>query len=210
MQKQLTGHQSLLIGQQVAPEILAAHTAWVKGSKEIARLMLMTMDSEISTKSGKLLAYDNASGVEDSVFAQQDEQELLIRTYARFPLLKAGRRACQLARPGGKTGPQGTTYHSRSVYYIDAEDMELGDLGDLANKYQSRFNRNQMIFNLTTVKNILMYLRILKDMFQVYGSSLDWIMVFVFNGTVRMIGKELPSPKVFSLLHCNAEYIAAL
>ncbi|GJW00095.1 retrotransposon protein, putative, ty1-copia subclass [Tanacetum coccineum] len=34
-------------GQHVAPEILAAHTAWVKGSKEIAGLMLMTMEPEI-------------------------------------------------------------------------------------------------------------------------------------------------------------------
>ncbi|GJR33545.1 hypothetical protein Tco_1209229 [Tanacetum coccineum] len=29
-------------GQHVAPEILAAHTAWVKGSKEITGLILMT------------------------------------------------------------------------------------------------------------------------------------------------------------------------
>ncbi|GJX50070.1 hypothetical protein Tco_0276915 [Tanacetum coccineum] len=34
-------------GQHVAPEILAAHTAWVKGSKKIAGLMLMTMEPEI-------------------------------------------------------------------------------------------------------------------------------------------------------------------
>nr|GEW09047.1 zinc finger, CCHC-type [Tanacetum cinerariifolium] len=34
-------------GQHVAPEILAAHTAWIKGSKEIAGLMLMTMEPEI-------------------------------------------------------------------------------------------------------------------------------------------------------------------
>nr|GFA67300.1 zinc finger, CCHC-type [Tanacetum cinerariifolium] len=34
-------------GKQVAPEILAAHTPWVKGSKEIAGLMLMTMEPEI-------------------------------------------------------------------------------------------------------------------------------------------------------------------
>ncbi|GJT78064.1 hypothetical protein Tco_1044789 [Tanacetum coccineum] len=33
-------------GQHVAPEILAAHTAWVKGSKEIVGLMLMTMQAE--------------------------------------------------------------------------------------------------------------------------------------------------------------------
>ncbi|GJU79723.1 hypothetical protein Tco_1282088 [Tanacetum coccineum] len=29
------------------PEVLAAHTAWMKGSKEIAGLMLMTMEPEI-------------------------------------------------------------------------------------------------------------------------------------------------------------------
>ncbi|GJT40628.1 zinc finger, CCHC-type containing protein [Tanacetum coccineum] len=34
-------------GQQVAPEALAAHAAWVKGSKEIAGIMLMTMEPEI-------------------------------------------------------------------------------------------------------------------------------------------------------------------
>ncbi|GKE64810.1 hypothetical protein Tco_1518971, partial [Tanacetum coccineum] len=34
-------------GQQVAPKALAAHAAWVKGSKEIAGLMLMTMEPDI-------------------------------------------------------------------------------------------------------------------------------------------------------------------
>nr|GEU51048.1 hypothetical protein [Tanacetum cinerariifolium] len=34
-------------GQQVAPEALAAHAAWVKRSKEITGLMLMTLDLEI-------------------------------------------------------------------------------------------------------------------------------------------------------------------
>nr|GEY97779.1 hypothetical protein [Tanacetum cinerariifolium] len=34
-------------GQHVSPEILAAHNAWIKGSKEIDGLMLMTMDPEI-------------------------------------------------------------------------------------------------------------------------------------------------------------------
>ncbi|GJS92643.1 hypothetical protein Tco_0799611 [Tanacetum coccineum] len=34
-------------GQLVALEITAAHTAWIKGSKEIAGLMLMTMEPEI-------------------------------------------------------------------------------------------------------------------------------------------------------------------
>ncbi|GJW78954.1 retrotransposon protein, putative, ty1-copia subclass [Tanacetum coccineum] len=34
-------------GQQVAPEALTAHAAWVNGSKEIAGIMLMTMEPEI-------------------------------------------------------------------------------------------------------------------------------------------------------------------
>nr|GEU48089.1 retrotransposon protein, putative, Ty1-copia subclass [Tanacetum cinerariifolium] len=34
-------------GQHVAPEILAAHTVWIKVSKEIAGLMLMTMEPDI-------------------------------------------------------------------------------------------------------------------------------------------------------------------
>ncbi|GJR12818.1 hypothetical protein Tco_0795470 [Tanacetum coccineum] len=34
-------------GQQVAPKIIAAHNAWIKGSKEIAGLMLMTIEPEI-------------------------------------------------------------------------------------------------------------------------------------------------------------------
>nr|GFA19049.1 hypothetical protein [Tanacetum cinerariifolium] len=44
--------------QQVTPEALAAHAAWVKGSKEIARLMLITMDSKIQQNPENLNAYD--------------------------------------------------------------------------------------------------------------------------------------------------------
>ncbi|GJS14223.1 zinc finger, CCHC-type containing protein [Tanacetum coccineum] len=68
-----------LAGQQVAPEILAAHNAWVKGSKEIARLMLMTMDSEIQQNLENLHAYDMLQELK-TLFAQQAEQELLQTT----------------------------------------------------------------------------------------------------------------------------------
>nr|GFD55163.1 zinc finger, CCHC-type [Tanacetum cinerariifolium] len=34
-------------GQQVPPADLAAHAAWVKGQKEVAVLVLLTMDLEI-------------------------------------------------------------------------------------------------------------------------------------------------------------------
>nr|GEX90181.1 hypothetical protein [Tanacetum cinerariifolium] len=46
-------------GQQVAPEILIAHTAWIKGSKEIVGLMLMTMEPEIQRNLENLHEFDS-------------------------------------------------------------------------------------------------------------------------------------------------------
>ncbi|GKE00606.1 zinc finger, CCHC-type containing protein, partial [Tanacetum coccineum] len=48
--------------QQVAPEIIAAHNAWIKDSKEIARHMLMTMEPEIQRNLENL----HAKGVKNS------------------------------------------------------------------------------------------------------------------------------------------------
>nr|GEW63750.1 hypothetical protein [Tanacetum cinerariifolium] len=45
-------------GQQVASEILAAHNAWIKGSKEIVGLMLMTMEPEIQRNLEPLHAHE--------------------------------------------------------------------------------------------------------------------------------------------------------
>nr|GEU84034.1 zinc finger, CCHC-type [Tanacetum cinerariifolium] len=47
-----------LLGQQVPPEALAAHAAWVKGKKEVAMLMLLTVDLEIQRNLAHLGAYD--------------------------------------------------------------------------------------------------------------------------------------------------------
>ncbi|GJW99409.1 zinc finger, CCHC-type containing protein [Tanacetum coccineum] len=66
-------------GQHVTPEILAAHTAWVKGSKEIAGLMLMTMEPEIQRNLENLHANDMLKELK-ALFAQQAEQELLQTT----------------------------------------------------------------------------------------------------------------------------------
>ncbi|GJW89048.1 hypothetical protein Tco_0164388 [Tanacetum coccineum] len=66
-------------GQHVAPEILAAHTAWVKGSKEIVGLMLMTMEPEIQQNLENLHANDMLKELK-TLFAQQAEQELLQTT----------------------------------------------------------------------------------------------------------------------------------
>nr|GEV72844.1 retrotransposon protein, putative, Ty1-copia subclass [Tanacetum cinerariifolium] len=45
-------------GQQIAPEVLEAHYAWIKRSKEIAGLMLMSMDSEIQRNLEPLHAHE--------------------------------------------------------------------------------------------------------------------------------------------------------
>nr|GFA31371.1 hypothetical protein [Tanacetum cinerariifolium] len=66
-------------GQKVAPEILAAHTAWVKGSKEIAGLMLMTIEPEIQQNLEPLHAHEMLKELK-ILFAQQAEQELLQTT----------------------------------------------------------------------------------------------------------------------------------
>nr|GEU57217.1 hypothetical protein [Tanacetum cinerariifolium] len=66
-------------GQHVAPEILAAHTAWIKGSKEIVGLMLMTMDPEIQRHLENLHAHEMLLELK-TLFAQQAEQELLQTT----------------------------------------------------------------------------------------------------------------------------------
>ncbi|GKC95126.1 hypothetical protein Tco_1160568, partial [Tanacetum coccineum] len=57
-------------GQLVAPEITTAHTVWIKGSKEIIGIMLMTMEPE------NLHAYEMLQELKTQ-FAQQAEQELL-------------------------------------------------------------------------------------------------------------------------------------
>ncbi|GJT90344.1 zinc finger, CCHC-type containing protein [Tanacetum coccineum] len=56
--------------QQVASEALAAHTTWVKGSKEIDRLMLMTMKPDIQQNLENLSAYDMLQELK-TLFSQQ-------------------------------------------------------------------------------------------------------------------------------------------
>nr|GEV14379.1 zinc finger, CCHC-type [Tanacetum cinerariifolium] len=63
-------------GQHVAPEILIAHTAWIKGSKEIAGLMLMTMYPDIQQNMETLHAHEMLLELK-TLFAHQAEQELL-------------------------------------------------------------------------------------------------------------------------------------
>nr|GFC50690.1 zinc finger, CCHC-type [Tanacetum cinerariifolium] len=66
-------------GQHVAPEILAAYNAWIKESKEIAGLMLITIEPEIQQNLEPLHAHEMLRELK-TLFAQQAEQELLQTT----------------------------------------------------------------------------------------------------------------------------------
>ncbi|GJU43179.1 zinc finger, CCHC-type containing protein [Tanacetum coccineum] len=65
-----------LPGQQVPPEALAAHAAWVKGQKEVVVLMLLTMDLEIQRNLAHLGAYDMLQELK-ALYSKQAKQELL-------------------------------------------------------------------------------------------------------------------------------------
>ncbi|GKF45581.1 hypothetical protein Tco_0135383, partial [Tanacetum coccineum] len=57
-------------------DVLTTHAAWVKASKEIAGLMLMTMEPDIQMNLEQLGAYDMLKELK-MLFAQQAKQELL-------------------------------------------------------------------------------------------------------------------------------------
>ncbi|GJV30881.1 zinc finger, CCHC-type containing protein [Tanacetum coccineum] len=73
-------------GQVVDPDVLAAHTTWIKASKEIAGLMLMTMDPKIQKNLEHLGAYDMLTELK-TLFSQQVEKELL-QTVREFHVCK--------------------------------------------------------------------------------------------------------------------------
>ncbi|GJV51955.1 zinc finger, CCHC-type containing protein [Tanacetum coccineum] len=62
--------------QVLHPDVLATHSAWVKASKEIVGLMLMTMDPDIQKNLEQLGAYDMLKELK-TLYAQQAEHELL-------------------------------------------------------------------------------------------------------------------------------------
>nr|GFB01468.1 zinc finger, CCHC-type [Tanacetum cinerariifolium] len=66
-------------GQVLPPDVLNTHTAWVKASKEIASLMLMTIDPDIQNNLEQLGLYDMLKELK-TLYAQQADQELLQTT----------------------------------------------------------------------------------------------------------------------------------
>ncbi|GKC45653.1 zinc finger, CCHC-type containing protein, partial [Tanacetum coccineum] len=63
-------------GQVIPPDVLNTHTAWVKASKEIVGLMLMTIDPEIQKTLEHLGAFDMLKELK-TLYVQQADQELL-------------------------------------------------------------------------------------------------------------------------------------
>ncbi|GJS91059.1 zinc finger, CCHC-type containing protein [Tanacetum coccineum] len=63
-------------GQANPPDVITTHQAWVKAQKEIAGLMLMTMDPEIQKTLEHLGAYDILKELK-MLYVQQADQELL-------------------------------------------------------------------------------------------------------------------------------------
>ncbi|GJT29587.1 hypothetical protein Tco_0909862 [Tanacetum coccineum] len=82
------------VGQQVAPKALAAHVAWVKGSKEIAGIMLMTMEPEIQLDLENLSAYEMLKELK-TLFAQQADHELL-QTVQNYSMHDMGKTVNEL------------------------------------------------------------------------------------------------------------------
>nr|GEY32686.1 zinc finger, CCHC-type [Tanacetum cinerariifolium] len=66
----------MILVLQVPPAALAAHAAWVKGQKEVAVLMLLTMDLEIQRNLAHLGAYDMLQELK-AMYSKQAQQELL-------------------------------------------------------------------------------------------------------------------------------------
>ncbi|GJX29089.1 zinc finger, CCHC-type containing protein [Tanacetum coccineum] len=63
-------------GQANPPDVVTTHQAWVKAQKEIAGLMLMTMDPDIQKNLEHLGAYDMLKELK-TLYVQQADQELL-------------------------------------------------------------------------------------------------------------------------------------
>ncbi|GKB48538.1 hypothetical protein Tco_0899291 [Tanacetum coccineum] len=73
-------------GQVIPQDVHYTHTAWVKASKEIAGLILMTMDPDIQKNLEHLGAYDMLKELK-TLYAQQADQELL-QTVRKFHACK--------------------------------------------------------------------------------------------------------------------------
>nr|GFB36233.1 zinc finger, CCHC-type [Tanacetum cinerariifolium] len=78
------------VRQVLPPNVLNTHTVWVKASKEIVGLMLMTMDPDIQKNMEHLGVYDMLKELK-TLYVQQADQELLL-TVSEFHACKQKER----------------------------------------------------------------------------------------------------------------------
>ncbi|GJX69406.1 zinc finger, CCHC-type containing protein [Tanacetum coccineum] len=83
-------------GEQIPPEDLATHAAWVKGQREVAVLMLLTMDLDIQRNLAHLGAYDMLQELK-AMFSKQAEQELSWQTVRELSTLASSDEGQSLA-----------------------------------------------------------------------------------------------------------------
>nr|GFB14237.1 zinc finger, CCHC-type [Tanacetum cinerariifolium] len=95
-------------GQVLPSDVLNTHNAWVKASKEIAGLILMTMDPDIQKNLEQLGAYDMLKELK-TLYAQQAEQELL-QNVREF-------HACKQEEGQSQLGEINGTIHSPMTYF---------------------------------------------------------------------------------------------
>ncbi|GKB19323.1 hypothetical protein Tco_0853246 [Tanacetum coccineum] len=86
LEQQISAMPIPFAGQVLPPDVLAGHSTWYKAQKEIAGLMLMTMEPDIQKNLEHHGAYDMLKKLK-SLFAQQAEQELL-QTVREFHVCK--------------------------------------------------------------------------------------------------------------------------
>nr|GEX53614.1 hypothetical protein [Tanacetum cinerariifolium] len=115
------------LGQQVPPQALAAHAALVKGQKEVAELMLLTMDLEIQQNLVYLGAYDMLQELK-AMYSKQAEQELL-QTMREFHTRKqedgqSGLQGSKKLKPGALSLYVGDV-HRASIEAIGTYHLEL-------------------------------------------------------------------------------------
>nr|GEV79773.1 hypothetical protein [Tanacetum cinerariifolium] len=84
--------------------------------------------------------------------------------------------------------------------------MENSNRGSIPMQDKLRLSKSQGDLHLTTIKNILKYLRNTKDMFLIY-EVLDWICLFILNGGV--VDWKSAKQNIFATSSAEAEYIVA-
>nr|GEY15805.1 hypothetical protein [Tanacetum cinerariifolium] len=86
------------VGQVLSPDVLNTHTAWIKASKEIASLMLMTMDPDIQKNLEHLGAYDMLKELKEFMRKTMTELHAMLKIHEQNLLPKEAAPALHAIR----------------------------------------------------------------------------------------------------------------